>query len=45
VDERTLAVRRAKLGSPALKKSSGWLSIYQRAVQPMSKGVVLIRDP
>jgi dihydroxy-acid dehydratase len=45
VDEETLQARRAKLGSPPLKKSSGWLSIYQREVQPMSKGVVLVRDP
>jgi dihydroxy-acid dehydratase len=44
VDEQTLAARRAKRGSPALKKSSGWLSIYQREVQPMSKGAVLVRD-
>jgi dihydroxy-acid dehydratase len=44
VDEETLDARRAKRGSPPLKKSSGWLSIYQREVQPMSKGVVLVRD-
>jgi dihydroxy-acid dehydratase len=44
VDAATLAARREKLGSPSLKKSSGWLSIYQREVQPMSKGVVLVRD-
>ena len=44
VDESTLAARRSKLGNPALKKSTGWLSIYQQQVQPMSKGVVLIRD-
>ena len=39
-----LAARRARLGTPALKKSSGWLSIYQREVQPMSTGAVLVRD-
>jgi dihydroxy-acid dehydratase len=44
VDEQTLAARRAKLGVPDLKKSTGWLSIYQNQVQPMSKGVVLVRD-
>jgi dihydroxy-acid dehydratase len=44
VDEKTLAARRVRLGSPALKKSTGWLSIYQEQVQPMSKGVVLVRD-
>ncbi|MBN1240200.1 MAG: dihydroxy-acid dehydratase [Gammaproteobacteria bacterium] len=36
--------RRAALGTPPLKPSSGWLSIYRRAVQPMSTGAVLIRD-
>jgi dihydroxy-acid dehydratase len=44
VAESTLAARRTKLGAPALKKSTGWLSIYQQQVQPMSKGVVLVRD-
>jgi len=44
VDEKILAARRAKLGVPTLKKSTGWLSIYQRQVQPMSAGVVLVRD-
>jgi dihydroxy-acid dehydratase len=39
-----LSVRRKRLGEPRLKKSSGWLSIYQREVQPMSKGAVLVRD-
>jgi dihydroxy-acid dehydratase len=39
-----LAARRARLGERPLKKSTGWLSIYQRQVQPMSKGVVLIKD-
>lgn len=39
-----LAARRARLGTPELKKSSGWLSIYQQQVQPMSTGAVLIRD-
>ncbi len=45
VDAQTLAARRARLGAPQLKKSSGWLSIYQQQVQPMSRGVVLIKDP
>jgi dihydroxy-acid dehydratase len=44
VPEAELAARRARLGTPALKKSSGWLSIYQQQVQPMSTGAVLIRD-
>jgi dihydroxy-acid dehydratase len=39
-----LEARRVRLGTPALKKSTGWLSIYQREVQPMSSGVVLVRD-
>jgi dihydroxy-acid dehydratase len=45
VDEATLAARRAKLGTPALKSATGWLSIYQKQVQPMSKGVVLVKGP
>jgi dihydroxy-acid dehydratase len=44
VPEAELAARRARLGTPPLKKSSGWLSIYQQQVQPMSTGAVLIRD-
>ena len=40
----TLAARKARLGTPALKKAVGWLQIYQREVQPMSSGVVLVRD-
>jgi dihydroxy-acid dehydratase len=43
VSAAELAVRRARLGTPVLKKSSGWLSIYQQQVQPMSSGAVLIR--
>jgi dihydroxy-acid dehydratase len=39
-----LARRRARLGEPKLKPSTGWLSIYRQQVQPMSKGAVLIRD-
>ena len=39
-----LAARRARLGEPRLKKSTGWLSIYQQQVQPMSSGAVLIKD-
>lgn len=36
--------RRATLGEPRLKPSSGWLEIYRRTVQPMSTGVVITRD-
>src|SRR3954464_12630741 len=51
VDARTLDTdvadaeppgRRARRGDPALPKSKGYLSIYQRSVQPMSTGAVLI---
>jgi len=53
VDRRTLDLdvpadelerRRARLGERPLKKATGWLSIYQREVQPMSSGVVLVKD-
>jgi hypothetical protein len=27
-----------------LKAATGWLEIYRRTVQPMSTGVVLVRD-
>jgi dihydroxy-acid dehydratase len=39
-----LAQRRDALGTLQLKPSTGWLSIYQRTVQPMSKGAVLVED-
>jgi dihydroxy-acid dehydratase len=42
VPQNELAARRARLGEPVLPKSRGYLSIYQRTVQPMSKGAVLI---
>ena len=44
VPQAELARRRARLGEPALKPATGWLSIYRQQVQPMRKGVVLIRD-
>jgi dihydroxy-acid dehydratase len=43
VGEAELAARRARLGQRPLKKATGWLSIYQQQVQPMSTGAVLIR--
>ena len=43
VPESELAARRARLGEPALPKSTGYLSIYQRTVQPMSTGAVLVK--
>jgi len=42
VDEPELAERRARRGTPELTKSTGYLSIYQRSVQPMSTGAVLV---
>ena len=44
VPEAELAARRARRGEPALPKSKGYLSIYQRSVQPMSTGAVLIEQ-
>jgi len=41
VTESKVAERRARRGDPALKKAGGYLSIYQRSVQPMSTGAVL----
>jgi dihydroxy-acid dehydratase len=43
VAESDLAGRRVRRGEPALKKSGGYLSIYQRSVQPMSTGAVLVK--
>jgi dihydroxy-acid dehydratase len=39
-----LAARRAKRGQPLLPRSRGYLSVYQRSVQPMSTGAVLIES-
>jgi dihydroxy-acid dehydratase len=44
VPEVELAGRRVRRGDPALPKSKGYLSIYQRSVQPMSTGAVLIEQ-
>jgi dihydroxy-acid dehydratase len=41
----TLAARRALRGESVPPESSGWLSIYQRTVQPMSQGAVLVQKP
>jgi len=43
VPEVELAARRARAGEPVLPKSTGYLSIYQRSVQPMSTGAVLVK--
>jgi dihydroxy-acid dehydratase len=42
VPEPVLAERRVRLGEPALPASRGYLSIYQRSVQSMSTGAVLV---
>ena len=44
VSQTELAARRARLGEPKLPHATGYLSIYQRTVQPMSKGAVLVLD-
>jgi dihydroxy-acid dehydratase len=42
VPENELATRRARRGEPVPATSTGYLSIYQRVVQPMSTGAVLV---
>jgi dihydroxy-acid dehydratase len=42
VPEAETAARRARRGEPGLPKARGYLSIYQRSVQPMSTGAVLV---
>ncbi|MGZ4392491.1 MAG: dihydroxy-acid dehydratase [Gaiellaceae bacterium] len=44
VAEGELAARRERLGEPQLTPSRGYLSIYQRSVQPMSTGAVLVEN-
>jgi dihydroxy-acid dehydratase len=39
-----LAARRARRGEPQMPRSTGYLSIYRRSVQPMSRGAVLVKD-
>lgn len=43
VDEATLELRRANLKAVASAEEKGWLSIYQRTVQPLKRGAVLIK--
>jgi dihydroxy-acid dehydratase len=45
VADEELAERRALLGEPELPRAHGYLSIYQRSVQPMSTGAVLVPPP
>jgi dihydroxy-acid dehydratase len=42
VPEAELAARRTRRGQPILPRSKGYLSLYQRSVQPMSTGAVLV---
>jgi dihydroxy-acid dehydratase len=44
VPDTELATRRSRRGEPVLPKSKGYLSVYQRTVQPMSTGAVLIEQ-
>jgi len=44
VEPAELERRRIALGERPFKQASGWLEIYRRTVQPMSKGAVLVRD-
>jgi len=43
VAELELTARRTRLGERPLPKATGYLSIYQRSVQPMSTGAVLVK--
>lgn len=43
VQETVLAVRRERLQVPRSPQERGWLSIYQRVVQPLPRGAVLIK--
>jgi dihydroxy-acid dehydratase len=42
VPDAELAARRARRGEPPMSKSTGYLSLYRRSVQPMSTGAVLV---
>jgi len=44
VPEQVLLERRARLGEPILPKYTGYLSIYQKNVRPMSEGAVLVNN-
>jgi dihydroxy-acid dehydratase len=43
ISESELTARRERAGEPKLPKSTGYLSLYQRSVQPMSTGAVLVK--
>ena len=40
--EAELAARRAKLKLTDQHSEEGWLAIYERSVQPLSKGAALV---
>ena len=42
VPEATLQTRRAKLKLKDQHSEEGWLAIYERSVQPLSKGAALV---
>jgi dihydroxy-acid dehydratase len=42
VPAEVLKARRERLGNPVLRPSKGYLSLYQKNVQPMSTGAVLL---
>ena len=44
VSEKELAARRNRLGEQELPVATGYLGIYQRGVQPMSTGAVLVKN-
>ncbi len=44
VSDTELGARRSRRGEPQLPKSKGYLSVYQRTVQPMSTGAVLLEQ-
>jgi dihydroxy-acid dehydratase len=44
VSDAEIKMRRTKLKPFKIKHDSGWLSIYQRTVQPLKQGAVLLKD-
>jgi dihydroxy-acid dehydratase len=44
VPDEVLKERRARLGEPILPKYTGYLSIYQKNVHPLSEGAVLLNN-
>jgi dihydroxy-acid dehydratase len=44
VPEAELDKRRARIGTFGAQNERGWLSVYQRTVQPVHKGAVLLKD-